>query len=46
MRKKLTLTIDEHVLDKYKKYCLKFGLNLSRRLEKFMEKDMKKWKRL
>ena len=41
-RKKLTLTIDEEVLEKYKKFCEDNDTIISRRLERFMKKDMKK----
>jgi len=46
MRIKLTLTIGEKVLSNYKKLCQKEGINISRRVEIFMEKELKKWKRL
>lgn len=42
MRKKLTLTIDEKILKKYKRHCEKHSINISRRVEKFMLRDMKK----
>ena len=41
-RKKLTLTIDEEILEKYKKFCEDNDTIISRRLERFMKKDMKK----
>ena len=41
-RIKLTLTIDEKVLKKYKKYCEDNDINISRRLERYMNKDMNK----
>ncbi|MEA2036539.1 MAG: DUF6364 family protein [Nanoarchaeota archaeon] len=41
-RKKLTITIDEKVLKKYKKYCEDNDVTISRRLERYMNKDMEK----
>jgi len=41
-RQKLTITIDEKTLKKYKEYCEKHDINLSRRLERYMKKDMEK----
>ena len=32
-RKKLTLTIDEKIIEKYKKYCEDRDINISRRME-------------
>lgn len=41
-RKKLTLSIDEKVLKKYKEYAQKEGINISRRVEKYMRKELRK----
>ncbi len=41
-RKKLTLTIDKEILIEYKEHAKREGINISRRVEKFMKKDMKK----
>ena len=41
-RKKLTLTINEEVLKKYKKFCEDNDTIISRRIERFMKKEMKK----
>ena len=38
-RQKLTITIDEKVLKKYKKYCEDNDVTISRRLERYMKKD-------
>ena len=40
-RKKLTITIEEEILKKYKEFCEKHSINISRRIEKHIEKDMK-----
>jgi len=40
-RRKLTLSIDKKILDAYKKYAEKEGINISRRLEKYMRKELK-----
>ena len=40
-RKKLTLSVDEKILKKYKDYAKKEGINISRRVEKYLKKDMK-----
>jgi hypothetical protein len=37
---KLTLSIDKNLLEKYKKYCKKEGLIISRQVEKFIEKKL------
>jgi hypothetical protein len=39
---KLTLSIDKNLLNKYKKYCEKEGLIISRQIEKFIEEQLKK----
>ena len=39
-RRKLTLSIDEKVLRKYKDYSKKEGINISRRVEKYMRKEL------
>lgn len=41
-RRKLTLSIDEKVLKKYKDYAKKEGINISRRMEKYMRKELRK----
>jgi len=40
-RIKLTVSIEEKVLKKYKKYCEDNDVTISRRLERYMKKDMK-----
>ncbi|MBS3083708.1 hypothetical protein J4423_02795 [Candidatus Pacearchaeota archaeon] len=42
VRKKLTLTIDEKILREYKEFCEKEGINISKRVEKYMKKDLNK----
>jgi hypothetical protein len=39
---KLTLSIDENLLEEYKKYCNREGFIISRRIEKLMEEELKK----
>ncbi|MEK6889242.1 MAG: DUF6364 family protein [Nanoarchaeota archaeon] len=39
-RIKLTLTIEEEFLKRYKDFCKKEGINISRRVENFMNNDM------
>jgi hypothetical protein len=39
---KLTLSINEKLLKKYKKYCEREGLILSKQVEKFIEEQLKK----
>lgn len=41
-RIKLTLTIDEEILKNYKEFCEKEGVNISKRVEKYMKKDLSK----
>lgn len=42
VRKKLTLSIDEKMLKKYKDNAKKEGINISRRVEKYMKEELKK----
>jgi hypothetical protein len=42
---KLTLSINEKLLKKYKKYCEREGLILSKQVEKFIEEQLKKKRR-
>ncbi len=39
---KLTLSIDEKIILKYKEYCEKEGLLISKQVEKFMLNQLKK----
>ena len=39
-RRKLTLSIDEKILKKYKEYARKEGINISRRVEKYIRKEL------
>jgi len=38
---KLTLSINEKILKKYKEYCNKGGLIISKQVERFMEEQLK-----
>ena len=40
--RKLTLSINEDVLEKYKAYCEKEGIVLSKQIEKFMHDQMER----
>jgi hypothetical protein len=44
MKIKLTLSINQKLLDEYKKLCKKEGLIISRQVERFMEEQLKKKK--
>jgi len=37
---KLTLSVNEKVLKKFKEYCEKKGLVISKQVEKFMEEEL------
>ena len=39
-RKRPDITIDEQVLNKFKRYCQEKGLNMSRVIESYMKKEM------
>ncbi len=41
-RKQFTITIDENILKKYRKYCKEKGINMSKRIENYIKKDMEK----
>ena len=38
----ITLSITTEIMDKYRKYCEKYGMIISKRVEILIEKDMKK----
>jgi len=42
---KLTLSIDDSVLSKYKEFCESEGLIISKQVEKFMASELSKLKR-
>ncbi|MBI5002835.1 hypothetical protein HZC31_05590 [Candidatus Woesearchaeota archaeon] len=39
-RKTIALSVDEDIYDKYKEYCKKNFVVLSRKIEDFMKKDL------
>ena len=39
-RKRLDITIDEQMLNKFKKYCREKGLNMSRIIESYIKKEL------
>ena len=41
-RKRIDITIDEHILKRFKQYCQELGLNMSRLIEKYMKKELEK----
>lgn len=41
-RKTVALSLDEEIYKKYKNYCKERGIILSRRVDKFMEDELKK----
>ncbi len=41
-RRPITLSLRAMLLDKYKEYCEKHGMILSRRVELLLERDLKK----
>ena len=43
-KKRVTLFVESEIYDKFKEYCDKQGLVLSKRFEKFMEGELKKLK--
>lgn len=40
--KTVALSVDEEIYNKYKAYCEKHSIILSRKVEKFMEKELNK----
>ena len=41
-RKTVALSLDEAIYENYQKYCEKHSMILSRKVEKFMEEELKK----
>jgi len=41
-RKRFTITIDEKILDKYRKLCEERDVNMSKRIERYMKKDIER----
>jgi len=41
-RKNITLKVDDELYDKFREYCKKKGLIISRQFEIFMEKELNK----
>ena len=42
VRKTVALSLDKDIYEKYQKYCEKHSIILSRKVEKFMEEELKK----
>jgi len=45
MRKIVTLSLDRELYDKFRKYCKKKGLIVSRQFDLFMKRELK-WKKV
>ena len=41
-RKTVALSLDEYIYENYQEYCEKHSMILSRKVEKFMEEELKK----
>ncbi len=44
VRKQITITIDEEVLEEFKKHCEENDINMSKRIERYMKEDLEKSK--
>ena len=42
LKKRITLTVDEEIFEKFKQYCKENGMKVSTRLEVLMEKELEK----
>jgi hypothetical protein len=42
--KMFSIRISEKLLEEYRKFCDENSINISRRLRKFMERDLEAWK--
>lgn len=42
--KMFSLRIPEKLLEDYRKFCDENSINISKRLRRFMEQDLEKWK--
>jgi len=40
VRKPLTITIEEKILKEFKKYCEEEAINISRKIEKYIKKEL------
>jgi hypothetical protein len=45
VRKQITITIEEEILKKFKKYCEENDINMSKRIERYMKEDLEKSKK-
>lgn len=45
-KKRVTLFVESEIYDKFKEYCDKNGLVLSKRFERFMEGELKNKKKI
>ncbi|MFH1823315.1 MAG: hypothetical protein ABH817_01190 [archaeon] len=41
VRKQISITIDKKTLDEFKEFCGKNDINISKRIERYMKKDLK-----
>ena len=42
VRKPLTISVEEGILGEFKKYCKNNDINLSKRIERYMRKELEK----
>ena len=42
VRKQLTITVEEKVLEKFRKHCEENDINMSKRIERYMRKELEK----
>ncbi len=43
--KRITLSVDPEIYEKYKKYCDKKGLIISKQIENFMRRELQRWEK-
>ena len=43
--KRITLSVDAEIYEKYKKYCDKKGLIISKQIENFMRRELQRWEK-
>ena len=41
-RRQFTITIEENIIREYRNYCRDNDINMSKRIERYMKKDIKK----
>ena len=43
--KRITLSVDAEIYEKYKKYCDRKGLIISKQIENFMRREVQRWEK-